>query len=98
MIHERLDFQVKPGYEENFIDADEQIYGPWLRLQKGYLGKQVIRYPSGRVTFILRWKDKTSLDKASSVATNKTLDLRLSSKVGSVYRLISSSVTGNSPE
>ena len=87
---ERLDFQVHPGKEEDFLAADTAVYGPWLQNQPGYINKQAIRYPAGRVTLLIYWKDQKSWDRAAAQPDGKVLETYMRARIGPVYRLVSS--------
>lgn len=88
MVTERLNFIVQPGKEEDFLAADAEVYDPWLRRQKGFAGKQVVRYPAGRLTLLIFWKDQKSWDAAAERPDGKILDTYLRAKVGPVYTLL----------
>lgn len=90
MVTERLNFLVQPGKEEDFLAADAQVYDSWLRRQPGYLSKQVVRYPAGRLTLMIYWKSQVDWDRAAAQPENKVLETFLRARLGSVYRLLPS--------
>jgi uncharacterized protein (TIGR03792 family) len=87
-VTERLNFLVQPGKEEDFLAADNAVYGPWLQNQPGYLGKQVVRYPAGRLTLLIFWKDQKSWDRAAARPDGKVLEAFMRARVGATYRLL----------
>jgi hypothetical protein len=83
---ERLSFVVTPESKvEDFIDADEKVWEPWLRQQRGYLRKTYQRYPGGRVDIRLFWATKKDLVAASKSPEIPALDVVLQSSFLGVY-------------
>ncbi len=83
---ERLSFVVTPeGKVEDFIDADEKVWEPWLRQQRGYLRKTYQRYPGGRVDIRLFWATKKDLVAASKSPEIPALDVKLQAQFLGVY-------------
>jgi hypothetical protein len=83
---ERLSFVVTPENKvEDFIDADEKVWEPWLRQQRGYLRKTYQRYPAGRVDIRLFWATKKDLVAASKSPEIPALDVVLQSSFLGVY-------------
>jgi hypothetical protein len=83
---ERLSFVVTPESKvEDFIDADEKVWEPWLRQQRGYLRKTYQRYPAGRVDIRLFWATKKDLVAASKSPEIPALDVVLQSSFLGVY-------------
>jgi hypothetical protein len=83
---ERLSFVVTPEDKvEDFIDADEKVWEPWLRQQRGYLRKTYQRYPAGRVDIRIFWATKKDLAAASRDSQIPALDVKLQSSFLGVY-------------
>jgi hypothetical protein len=83
---ERLSFIVTPEDKvEDFIDADEKVWEPWLRQQRGYLRKTYQRYPAGRVDIRLFWATKKDLTVASKSSEIPALDVKLQAQFLGVY-------------
>ena len=83
---ERLSFSINPPDRvEEFIEADEAVWDPWLRQQRGYLRKTYQRYPAGRVDIRLFWATKKDLVAASKDPQIPALDVVLQSKFLGVY-------------
>jgi hypothetical protein len=83
---ERLSFVVTPEDKvEDFIDADEKVWEPWLRQQRGYLRKTYQRYPAGRVDIRIFWATKKDLVAASRDSQIPALDVKLQSSFLGVY-------------
>jgi hypothetical protein len=84
---ERLSFQVSPiDRVEDFIDADEAVWNPWLQQQKGYLRKTYQRYDAGRVDMRIFWASKKDLENASKSPEIPALDVKLQSSFVGVYQ------------
>ena len=84
---ERLSFIVTPDDKvEDFIDADEKVWEPWLRQQRGYLRKTYQRYPGGRVDIRIFWASARDLEKASRNPEIPALDVKLQSQFLGVYQ------------
>jgi hypothetical protein len=88
---ERLLFQVTPHLVEDFIIADNQVWLPWLQRQTGFLRKTHSVNPGGMVETIIFWKDSPSRKKAEGSAELATIELMFRSRIGPIYRLVSSS-------
>lgn len=83
---ERLSFVITPEDRvEDFVNADEEVWGPWLRQQKGYLRKTATVYPGGRVDLRIFWDAKKNLEKASKSPEIPALDVKLKAKFLGVY-------------
>jgi hypothetical protein len=84
---ERLSFQVSPPEKvEDFIDADEKVWNPWLRQQKGFLRKTYQRYGAGRVDIRIFWASKKDLENASRNPEIPALNVKLQSQFLGVYQ------------
>ena len=78
---ELLKFQVIPeDRTDDFIDADAEVWNPWLQQQRGYLRKTVQVYPGGRVDLRIFWASKRDWDKAGKDPMIPALDVQLKSK------------------
>ena len=87
MIIERLSFIVQPEDRiEDFIDADETVWDPWLQQQKGFLRKSYQRYANGRVDIRIFWASAKDLEKASKSPEIPALDVKLRSQFLGVYQ------------
>lgn len=83
---ERLSFIVTPEDRvDDFVLADEAVWEPWLRQQKGYLRKSVTTYAGGRVDLRIFWDSKKNLEKASKNPEIPALDVKLRSQFLGVY-------------
>lgn len=94
---EKLIFQVRPsGFSEKFIELDEAIWNPWLRGQKGYLGKSFRVTPRSdheEVTISVLWKSLEDLKRTSMKKEEiSRLDKRLSSSFPAHQRLVRSMI------
>ena len=75
---ERLSFVITPQDRVgDFIKADEAIWDPWLRQQRGYLRKTYQRYAGGRVDIRLFWSTQRDLAVAARSPEIPALDVRL---------------------
>jgi len=84
---ERLSFIVTPEDRvEDFIDADEKVWNPWLQQQKGFLRKSYQRYANGRVDIRIFWASAKDLEKASKSSEIPALDVKLQSSFLGVYQ------------
>ena len=84
---ERLSFIITPQDRvESFIEADEAVWDPWLRQQRGYLRKTYQRYHGGRCDIRLFWATKRDLDQAAKSPEIPSLDVRLRSSFLGVYQ------------
>ena len=83
---ERLSFVVTPENKvEDFIEADEKVWEPWLRQQRGYLRKTYQRYPAGRVDIRIFWATKKDLVAASKSPEIPALYVKLQAQFLGVY-------------
>ena len=71
---------------EDFVNADQEVWEPWLRQQKGYLRKVATVYPGGRVDLRIFWDSKKSLRKASESPEIPALEVKLRSAFLGVYQ------------
>jgi hypothetical protein len=86
VVIERLSFLISPPDRvEDFIEADEVVWGPWLRNQRGFLRKTIQRYPGGRVDLRLFWASQRDLDKAAKDPQIPAIDVKLQSSFLGVF-------------
>lgn len=86
MIIERLSFVIIPEDRvEDFIEADSEVWDPWLRNQRGFLRKTVQRYPGGRCDLRIFWDSKKNLDQAAKSPEIPALDVRLRARFLGVF-------------
>jgi hypothetical protein len=84
---ERLSFLISPPDRiKEFIEADEGVWDPWLRQQRGYLRKTYQRYSGGRVDIRLFWSTKRDLDAASRSPEIPMLDVKLQARFLGVFQ------------
>jgi hypothetical protein len=87
---ERLSFQVSPPERlENFIEADAEVWNPWLKQQRGYLRKTYTRYPDGRLDIRIFWATKKALAEASKDSQIPALEVKLRSRFLGVFTRLS---------
>ena len=86
MFIERLSFVITPADRvEDFIEADEKVWDPWLRQQKGYIRKTYTRFGNGRVDIRLFWMSEWSMKTAAAKPDMKTVEARFSASFSGVY-------------
>jgi hypothetical protein len=86
---ELLKFRVIPESKvEDFIDADNQVWKPWLQQQRGYLRKTANVYPGGIVHLRLYWASKRDLEQASKNPEIPAFDVKLQATFLGVYQKI----------
>ncbi len=84
---EKLSFQIIPEDRvQEFIGADEQVWGPWLQQQRGYLRKVPTVYPGGRVDLRIYWASKRDLEAASKSPEIPLLDVKLQAAFLGVFQ------------
>lgn len=84
---ELLKFRVIPEDRvEDFIEADEAIWDPWLQQQRGYLRKTYQRYASGIVHLRLFWATQRDLAAASQSPEIPVLDVKLQAAFLGVFQ------------
>lgn len=83
---ETLRFRVIPeDRTDDFIEADGEVWGPWLTQQRGFLRKMATVYPGGIIHLRLFWASKRDLDKAAKSPEIPALDVRLRSRFLGVF-------------
>lgn len=90
---ERLVFQVRPlEYSKDFLQADAEVWNPWLKRQPGFLNK-TSRIMGQEVELLLFWKDEGSLSAASEKANEMDqVERKMNERFPGSYTLVSSSV------
>ena len=84
---ERLSFLVIPeDRTDDFIDADAEVWNPWLQSKRGYIRKTATVYPGGRVDLRIYWASARDLRKAAKDPEIPALDVRLRAKFLGVYQ------------
>ena len=84
---ERLSFVVTPPDRlDSFLEADAEVWDPWLRQQKGYLRKTYTCYSGGRVDIRIFWATKKAWDEASKDPQIPAIDVRLRSRFLGVFQ------------
>jgi len=87
VVIERLSFIITPeDRTQDFVDADQVVWEPWLQQQRGYLRKIAQIYPGGRVDLRIFWASKRDLEKAAKDPIIPVLDVQLRSKFLGVYQ------------
>ena len=86
---ERMSFLVQPPEKvKDFVDADEQMWGPWLRQQRGFIQKTVTTHPGGRVELHIFWDDKQSQVNAANNPELPIIEATFRNIVGPIYHLL----------
>jgi len=84
---ERLSFLIIPEDRvDDFVDADAEVWNPWLQQQRGYIRKTAQFYPGGRVDLRIYWASKRDLESASKDPQIPALDVKLRAKFLGVYQ------------
>ena len=84
---ERISFLITPKDRvDDFIEADEKVWTPWLQQQRGFLRKTFQRYPTGRVDIRIFWASKRDWEKASKDPIHPALTVKLQSSFLGVFQ------------
>ena len=84
---EKLSFQIIPEDRvDDFIKTDNEVWGPWLQQQRGFLRKIPTIYPGGRVDLRIYWATKRDLVQAAKSSEIPLLDVKLRSNFLGVYQ------------
>jgi len=87
MIIELLQFRIIPeDRTDEFIEADGEVWGPWLCQQRGYLRKTATVYPGGIIHLRIYWDSKKNLEKASRNPEIPALDVKLQARFLGVFQ------------
>jgi uncharacterized protein (TIGR03792 family) len=88
---ERLIFQVLPWvYVKDFIQADAEVWTPWLQRQPGYVTKTHRILPGGQVEFLIHWKSKADREAAKHQPDIQAVEGLMRLRSPGNYRLIAS--------
>lgn len=87
---ERLLFQINPGeFANDFIQADAEVWNPWLKRQPGFLDKKSRTISPGMVEFLIFWKSEDDLKRASAKTREmEMVDYMLRQRSPGSYRLV----------
>jgi len=87
MLIELLKFRIIPeDRTDEFIEADGEVWGPWLVNQRGYLRKTATVYPGGIIHLRVYWDSKKNLEKASRNPEIPALDVKLQARFLGVFQ------------
>ena len=87
MLIELLKFRIIPeDRTDEFIEADGEVWGPWLCQRRGYLRKTATVYPGGIVHLRVYWDSKKNLEKASRNPEIPALDVKLQARFLGVFQ------------
>ncbi|OLP18928.1 cyanobacterial protein, TIGR03792 family [Leptolyngbya sp. 'hensonii'] len=91
MVIEWLRIQVPPEEREQYIQADAEIWTPFLAAQPGFLNKEVWIAPDrpDQVMMVIRW---ASMDLWQSIPREQlqAIDLRFTAALGRTYDIVES--------
>lgn len=92
---ERLVFQVSPrGFEKDFLQADADVWTPWLKRQQGFVNKTTRVLSPGMVEILIFWKNKGDLWRAAQKKDEMAqVEHLMKSKAPGTYRLALSKVS-----
>ena len=86
---ERMSFLIQPSEKvDDFLDADKQMWDPWLRQQRGFIQKTVTKHPGGRVEIHIFWDMKSSQNAAASNPEMPIIEATFRNVVGPIYHLL----------
>ena len=86
---ERLSFLINPPHKaQEFVDADKQMWDPWLRMRTGFIQKTATIYPGGRVEIQIFWSSKADQDKAAVNPELPIIEATFRNVVGPIYHLL----------
>lgn len=94
MVTERLLYQVEPKeFVKDFMQADADVWNPWLKQQPGFLNKTSRILGSNQVEFLIHWASPRDLERASSKTGEiETVNYMLKQRSPGSHHLIHSSV------
>ena len=97
MKTEILTFQVRPSnLFTDFVKADEEVWNPWLKRQRGFLQKTyrvVQRKDHSEVSLLIFWKSPEHLQEASRKTKEiNSLDVNLKDKFSGIFSKVHSRV------
>ena len=86
---ERLSFLISPPHKiQDFVDADKQMWDPWLRMRTGFIQKTATTHPGGRVEIQIFWSSKADQDKAAIHPELPIIEATFRNVVGPIYHLL----------
>ena len=86
---ERLSFLINPAHKaQEFVDADKQMWDPWLRMRTGFIQKTTTIHPGGRVEMQIFWTSKADQDKAAINPELPVIEATFRNVVGPIYHLL----------
>ena len=76
LITEELRLNVPSKYKQAWLEAENQIWEPWLAKQDGFLGRQIFYNEEKEEALLLvNWENKTLWKNISLEEVNKVQDL-----------------------
>lgn len=95
MLTERLLFKVDPAeFDKDFIQADAEVWTPWLQKQKGFLKKTARVLGKGMVEVLVFWSSKEYVDKAAAKKGEMAMvDSLLKKRSPGRFTMVSSSLS-----
>lgn len=90
IVCERLTFQIHPSeFVKDFIQADREVWDPWLRRQPGFIKKVSEIKGNGQVELLIFWRGLDSMKKASLKKEEmEVVDKLLRMRAPGYYRLV----------
>ncbi len=59
MVYEQLRLKVPSNYKSEWLEAEKDIWDPWLSIQNGFLGRQIFwDKKNEEALIIVKWKNK----------------------------------------
>ena len=72
IIVEELRLSVPLKYKETWLNAEEEIWEPWLLKQDGFLGRQIFyNQKTGEALLLVKWKNRNLWKNISDEEVNK---------------------------
>jgi uncharacterized protein (TIGR03792 family) len=89
MVIEWLTFEVPIEWHDRYIQADAEIWTPFLQSCPGYVGKQVWRSPDHRdqLTLIIQWETRAQW-KAIAPTKLAALDRQFVARLGQAFVIL----------
>jgi uncharacterized protein (TIGR03792 family) len=91
MIIEFLKVKVKPGYRQQYMEAERKIWSAYLSQCEGFINKEVWLDPEDESILQIRilWNSKAQW-KALPPKQLQELDVALTEQIGSVWQIVES--------
>ena len=71
-IVEELRLSVPFKYKENWLEAEKEVWEPWLSKQDGFLGRQIFyNQKRGEALLLVKWKNRNLWKDISDEEVNK---------------------------